>query len=281
MADIDAGNLFNVKGLVAVVTGGGTGIGLMIAQALEANGAIVYILGRREEVLKEATATAKHGNIHYFKADVTSKPDLAAAAEHIAAKTGYVNVVVANSGIIGPTMRYLKDDATLKETQDYLWNWDSDEFNQAYNVNVNGAFFTAIAFLELLDKGNKAKNVEQDSQFICVSSAGAFSRVLMSGFAYAGSKAAVIHITKQLATRLVPFGIRCNVLAPGLYPSEITADMNFKESYPREFLPQQRVGDRKDMAGALLFLTSRAGAYINGNVLLTDGGRLSVLPATY
>lgn len=57
--------------------------------------------------------------------------------------------------------------------------------------------------------------------------------------------------------------------------------MNFKESYPREFLPQQRVGDRKDMAGALLFLTSRAGAYINGNVLLTDGGRLSVLPATY
>lgn len=157
----------------------------------------------------------KHGNIHYFKADVTSKPDLAAAANHIAEKTGYVNVVVANSGIIGPTMRYLKEDATLKETQDYLWNWDSDEFNQSYNVNVNGAFFTAIAFLELLDKGNKAGNVEQDSQFICVSSAGAFSRVLMSGFAYAGSKAAVIHITKQLATKLVPFGIRCNVLAPG------------------------------------------------------------------
>lgn len=57
--------------------------------------------------------------------------------------------------------------------------------------------------------------------------------------------------------------------------------MNFKESYPREYIPQKRVGDRKDMAGALLFLTSRAGAYINGNVLLTDGGRLSVLPATY
>jgi NAD(P)-dependent dehydrogenase (short-subunit alcohol dehydrogenase family) len=157
----------------------------------------------------------KHGNIHYFKADVTSKSDLAAAADYVAAKTGYVNVVVANSGIIGPTLRHLKEDATLTDVRDYLWNWDADEFNQTYAVNVSGAFFTCVAFLELLDKGNKAKNVEQDSQVICVSSAGAFSRVLMSGFAYAGSKAAAVHIMKQLATKLAPFGIRSNVLAPG------------------------------------------------------------------
>lgn len=61
----------------------------------------------------------------------------------------------------------------------------------------------------------------------------------------------------------------------------MTANLGLKEKYPRDFLPQERNGDEKDIAGAMLFLASRAGAYINGNVLLTDGGRLSVLPATY
>jgi NAD(P)-dependent dehydrogenase (short-subunit alcohol dehydrogenase family) len=61
----------------------------------------------------------------------------------------------------------------------------------------------------------------------------------------------------------------------------MTVDMLTQEKWPRDFIPEQRAGNIKDMAGAILFLTSRAGAYINGNVLLTDGGRLSVLPATY
>ena len=66
-----------------------------------------------------------------------------------------------------------------------------------------------------------------------------------------------------------------------VYPSEMTAGMLTQDKWPRDFIPEQRAGDIKDMAGALLFLTSRAGAYINGNVLVTDGGRLSILPATY
>lgn len=146
---------------------------------------------------------------------MTSKSDLAAAADHVAAKSGYVNLVVANSGVNGPTLRNLKQDASLTEFRDYLWNWDADACNETYAVNTTGAFYTVVAFLELLDKGNKAGNVEQMSQAICVSSAGAFSRVLSSGYPYAGSKAAIIHIMKQLATRLAPFGIRSNVLAPG------------------------------------------------------------------
>lgn len=288
MADLDPSSLFNVKGLVAVVTGGGTGkftqpkdmcqtdlftgIGLMIAQALEANGAIVYILGRRQEVLEKAATTAvsifiskfglvllylkialffifavhlawrandidtevpmdsdrsvqKHGNIHIFRADVTSKSDLSAAVDHITSKSGYVNLVVANSGITGPTLRGLDKGASLTDFRNHLWNWDADEFNQTFALNTTAAFFTVVAFLELLDKGNKAGNVEQKSQVICVSSAGAFSRLPMAGHAYAGSKAAIIHIMKQLATSLVPYDIRSNVLAPG------------SKSYPNRFIP--------------------------------------------
>ncbi|CAA9961266.1 Short chain dehydrogenase/reductase [Pyrenophora teres f. maculata] len=281
MADLDPNTLFGVKGLVAVITGGGTGIGLMIAQALEANGAIVYILGRRQEVLEKATNTAKHGNIHYFKADVTSKSDLSAAVDHIASKSGYVNLVVANSGITGPTLRTLDKNASLTEFRDHLWNWDMDEFNQTFALNTTAAFFTVVAFLELLDKGNKAGNLQQKSQVICIASAGAFNRVPMAGYAYAGSKSAAVHIMKQLATNLVPYDIRSNVIAPGLYPSEMTEGILKQETWPRDFIPEQRAGNIKDMAGAILFLTSRAGGYINGNVLLTDGGRLSLLPATY
>ena len=157
----------------------------------------------------------KHGNIHYFKADVTSKSDLSAAVDHIASKTGYVNLVVANSGITGPTLRTLDKNASLTEFRDHLWNWDMDEFNQTFALNTTAAFFTVVAFLELLDKGNKAGNLEQKSQVICISSAGAFNRVPMAGYAYAGSKSAAVHIMKQLATNLVPYDIRSNVIAPG------------------------------------------------------------------
>jgi NAD(P)-dependent dehydrogenase (short-subunit alcohol dehydrogenase family) len=146
---------------------------------------------------------------------VTSKSDLAAAAEHVSQKSGYVNLVVANSGITGPTLGGLKQDPSLLEFRDYLQNWDTDEYTNTYAVNTTAVFSTLVAFLELLDKGNKAGNVEQQSQCVAISSAGAFNRVPMAGFAYGGSKAAVVHTMKQFATKLTPYGIRCNVIAPG------------------------------------------------------------------
>ncbi|KAK7755077.1 hypothetical protein SLS62_002892 [Diatrype stigma] len=286
-SSIDAGELFTVKGLIAVVTGGGTGIGLMISQALEANGAIVYIIGRRKEVLEEAAATAKHGNIRTIQGDVTSKADLARAAEQVKANHGYVNVVVANSGVSGPSLAGLPPNPSLAAFRDHLWNWDPAEFNKSYEVNTTALFYTLVAFLELLGEGNTRGSggpTSPKSQFIAVSSMGAYNRVPASGYAYGSSKAAVVHMMKQLATALVPYDIRANVIAPGLYPSEMTphlVEKGNKDGWSKQFIPAQRAGDAQDMAGVVLFLTSRAGAYINGNVLLTDGGRLSITPSTY
>ncbi|KAF2867594.1 hypothetical protein BDV95DRAFT_630983 [Massariosphaeria phaeospora] len=284
MTSFDPSDLFTVKGLVAVVTGGGTGIGLMIAQALEANGAIVYILGRRQEVLDKAASTAKYSNIHPIRADVTSKSDLTAAVSQIEAKTGHVNLVIANSGISGPSLKGLPKNASLADFQSHLWNWNSDEFTNTYAVNTTAVFYTVTAFLDLLDNGNKKGNVTQKSQVIAVSSIGAFNRVPAAGYAYGSSKAAVVHMMKQFATCLVPYDIRSNIIAPGLFPSEMTQetmDHLGKDGWDREFVPAQRAGDVQDMAGAVLFLVSRAGGYVNGNVLVIDGGRLCVLPATY
>jgi NAD(P)-dependent dehydrogenase (short-subunit alcohol dehydrogenase family) len=123
--------------------------------------------------------------------------------------------VVANSGITGPTLGGLSKDASLIEFRDYLQNWDTEDYTNTFAVNTTAVFSTLVAFLELLDKGNKAGNVEQKSQFIGIASAGAFNRVPMAGFAYGGSKAALVHTMKQFATKMVPYGIRCNTIAPG------------------------------------------------------------------
>ncbi|KAI1638840.1 short-chain dehydrogenase/reductase [Biscogniauxia mediterranea] len=281
---IDASDLFGVQGLIAVVTGGGSGIGLMITQALEANGAIVYIIGRRKEVLEKAASTAKHGNIRIIQGDVTNKLHLERAVSQIKSDVGYVNVVVANSGITGPTLAGLPENPSITDFQNHLLNWSSGDFMNTFAVNAGGVFNTATAFLGLLDEGNKRGTLKQRSQIIATSSIGAYNRVPLLGFAYNSSKAAVVHMMKSFSTSLVPFNIRANVIAPGIYPSEMTDDLMKKQegkTWSKSLIPEERPGDSEDMAGAVLYLVSRAGAYINGNVLVTDGGRLGVMPSTY
>ncbi|KAM0335234.1 hypothetical protein ACHAQA_000277 [Verticillium albo-atrum] len=282
-APIDVADLFGVKGLVAVVTGGGTGIGLMIAQALEANGAIVYILGRRKEALDKAASTARHGNIKAIQADVTSKQDLQRAVEELKTAHGFVNVVIANSGISGPLIDGLAANPNISEFREKLWSASSEEFTNTFAVNNTGVFHTVTAFLELLDEGNKRGNVQQRSQVIATASIAAFNRQPLAGYAYSSSKAGVVHLMKSFATGLVPYSIRSNVIAPGFYPSEMTVDLIAKQKgvWPKSVVPEERPGDVQDIAGAVLFLVSRAGAYINGNTLITDGGRVSVVPSGY
>ncbi|KAH8657668.1 hypothetical protein BX600DRAFT_58259 [Xylariales sp. PMI_506] len=283
--NFEANALFDINGLVAVVTGGGSGIGLMIAQGLEANGAIVYILGRRLEALESAALTAKHGNIHPIQADVTKKEDLERAVSIIRSDHGFVNVVIANSGISGPPLGgALPPNPSVADLRQQLWAADPAAFTSTYSVNATGVYYTAVAFLELLDEGNKRGNLKQRSQVIATASIGAFNRAAVAGYAYGSSKAATVHLMKQLATGWVPYNIRANVIAPGFYPSEMTANImekHNKTGWPKSIVPEERPGDEEDIVGAVLFLASKAGAYINGNVLVTDGGRLGTVPATY
>ena len=98
-------------------------------------------------------------------------------------------------------------------------------------------------------------------------------------------------MTKQLAVVLIPFDIRCNTIAPGLYLSEMTQGMyksqgkydshNVEGTFPKDVIPATRGGDEEDMAGVVLWLCSRAGAYTNGCVVVTDGGRMGIVPGSY
>lgn len=230
-----------------------------------------------------------------LQGDVTSKADLQRIADEVKTRSGYVNLLVANAGISGPASNAIKQDALITDIQRYFWQPSFEDMLSVYGANVLGVYFTTVAFLELLHLGNKASNVLQRSQVIATSSISGFNRNVPYGFAYSSSKAAVTHLMKQMATFLAPQGIRSNLLAPGsksakanntgvlltvlrVYPSEMTTA---KASYETHEIPERRVGDEDDIAGAILFLASRAGSYCNGNVLVTDGGRLSVNPATY
>ncbi|KZT37285.1 NAD(P)-binding protein [Sistotremastrum suecicum HHB10207 ss-3] len=283
-------SLFNVKGLVAVVTGGGTGIGLMLTRALESNGATVYIVGRRLEVLeKAAKENTTVGNIIPLQGDITSKTDLLRIVSTIKSQTGYINLLVNNSGTLGPQYKLLPkatagSGKSIEELQELLWNNGSaEQFTDVFHVNVTGIWFSTVAFLGLLDAGNKPGNALEGttSQVVTVSSIAAFRRDKTPfSAAYSASKAAATHLGKILATLLADYDIRSNIIAPGIYPTEMTTGM-IPEVVPPVAVPLRRAGHPDDVAGLILYLGSRAAAYTNGTVFLTDGGRLGLFPSTY
>ena len=221
MAQSNDSDLFKVNNLVAVITGGGTGIGLMMAKALAANGAQkVYIIGRRLEKLQEAAS--QHDNIVPLQGDVTDKSSLQKAVDTIQSEAGYVNLLAVNSGISGPTMGKLPENASIQDLQKHMWAWSPEDMNKVYALNNTAAFFTATAFLGLLDAGNKpGKGVEgAQSQILFTTSLAGFSRKLTTGVAYSTSKAATTHLAKSMSTFLAGYGIRVNALAPGIFPSK-------------------------------------------------------------
>lgn len=199
-----------------------------MARALAQNGARkVFVLGRRLEVLE--TAAKEHPSIVALQCDVTSKDALQAAVDQIAAEVGYVNLVVANSGVIGPVVRF-NPSHSLEETRKTLFtDFVMEEMTQTMHLNVTAAFFTMTAFLELLDAGNKnalnggfgkplspGSDVPAiQSHVIFTTSVSAFSRHWSSTPPYMASKVAIMQVTKHASTQLARFGIRVNAIAPG------------------------------------------------------------------
>ncbi|TDZ49708.1 Short-chain dehydrogenase/reductase SAT3 [Colletotrichum trifolii] len=297
---MDTSNLFRVDGMVAVITGGGTGIGLTMAKALASNGAAkVYILGRRQEILDDAAKA--HEALVPLRCDVTSKDDLQSAVDTITKDVGYVNLLVANSGVIGPSVRFNPafDISELRKAT--FTDFAMESMNEVLDVNITGAFFTMTAFLELLDAGNKhalkggfgkpakeGSGVQSiQSQVIFTSSISAFSRAWPSTPPYMTSKVAVMHLAKFASTNLARFGIRVNGIAPGLFPSELASVLIGDRDPGKEtiddpkFIPARKFGGDEEMAGAILYLCGLSGSYTNGSILVMDGGRLSVMTASY
>jgi len=188
----------------------------MMAKALAQNGAKkVYIVGRREDKLKEAAALFP-GIITPLQGDVCDQAALKAMAERVKAEVGYINLLVANAGKSGPMLETLKPRYTLSDFVNLAWSSPMADFNDVYGLNCTALYYTVIAFLELLDAGNKSgQYAGGKSQVIATASTASFLRNPRAGYAYLSSKAAVISLIKSFSTFCVPWGIRFNAIAAG------------------------------------------------------------------
>ncbi|KAF3385432.1 Gluconate 5-dehydrogenase [Penicillium rolfsii] len=301
-------NLFDLTGCIAVVTGGGTGLGLMMAKALEANGAKVYIIGRRFEVLQAAAKQAKFNNIHPLQGSITSHTELQSAVDHINTQDGYINLLINNAGISTPNLGPHNTRPTPKwdivKVRDYWFQKSFEDYAAVFETNTTAALMVTFAFLELLDKGNKVRAAGAGSpgaltngngianggtsrpyirsQVITVSSVGGLGRD-NSAFIYGASKAGTTHMMKNLATYLAPWRIRVNIAAPGYFDTDMMAGF-CKATHgrlPMAMAPEERFGDSQEIGGTIVYLASKAGAYCNGLVLLVDGGYVSNKPSSY
>ncbi|KAI9801311.1 MAG: hypothetical protein M1833_002881 [Piccolia ochrophora] len=278
-------NIFSVKDYVCVVTGGATGIGLMATQVLAANGAKVYITGRRLEALENAAKTHNPSQggqiIPAGPCDVTKKEDLERVVAEISKKEKYVNLLITNAGVSGPKAE--PDLTGAQELKDKLWGAEGfDEWNSVFNTNVSSVYFTTLAFLPLLQAGSKHKPAEPSS-VIVISSMSGIMRHAQGHFSYNAAKGATIHLSKLMSAEFDKANIRVNSIAPGYFPSEMTAkasDENQKSDLPPETIQQkghvERAGSDEEMGMAVIFLAKNV--YVNGEVLAVDGGELLKVP---
>lgn len=150
-----------------------------------------------------------------IQCDITNQDELKSAVSSIKNDVGYINLLVANSGIAGPSGS-VPADANISQVQEALYNIPMEEFTNTLHVNSTGVFYTIITFLSLLDAGNKDGTYRNGrSQVVATSSIGGFHRKITAGFAYSISKAATTMLMKVLATYLVPYRIRANIICPG------------------------------------------------------------------
>jgi NAD(P)-dependent dehydrogenase (short-subunit alcohol dehydrogenase family) len=264
----------------------------MITKAFALNKAAkVYIVGRRKEKLDEAAKTST--NIVPIVGDITSKESLCQIADQIKQETGYINLLCCNGGSMPPPIGVKSTDVPLEQYAKKALEQKTEDWANTFATNSTSVFFNTMAFLELLDAGNKKGNCPgRRSQVLVTSSIAGYLRNPPNIGAYPASKAATTHLVKTLAGTLAPYSIRVNAIAPGLFPSDLAAgliaqggetgqDPTEEGAFEKSFIPAQRLGKTDDIVGTVLYMSSAAGSYLNGNIQVLDGGRISQLPGTY
>ena len=248
-------DLFSIDGKTALVTGGSRGIGKMIAEGYVEAGATVYISSRKADVCQEVAAElSKKGTCVAVPADLSKEEECRRLGDEMAAQVDKLDILVNNAG------------ATWGAP---LADYDEAAFERVLGLNVKGVFHTTKSLLPLLEK---AGTQEEPARVINIGSIDGIQTPIMETYAYSASKAAVHQLTRHLAKRLAP-SITVNAIAPGPFESKMMAAT--LEAFGEQIAssaPLRRIGRPDDMAGAAIFLASRAGAYVTGAIIPIDGG---------
>jgi len=251
-------DLFSLQGRVAVVTGGSRGIGKMIAAGFLAQGAAkVYITARKagpcEATAKELTA-AYGGECIALPIDISTMTGIEMLAGEISKREPKLDILVNNAGA--------------------AWGADFDEFpesgwDKVMNLNVKTPFFLTKALAAPL---RAAATAAKPAKVINIASVDGIFVNPGETYSYAASKAGLIHLTRRMAVKLIKDHIVVTAIAPGPFKSDMNKAARDHADEVATRVPARRIGTDEDMAGAAIYLASRAGDYVVGATIAVDGG---------
>jgi NAD(P)-dependent dehydrogenase (short-subunit alcohol dehydrogenase family) len=251
---MDTTQLFSLKGRSALITGGSRGIGRMIAEGFLAQGARVYISARKaaacDQTAKELSA---FGHCVSLPADVSTLEGAQALVDAYAKHEDSLDILVNNAGAAW--------GAPYEEFPESGWD-------KVVDLNLKTPFFLTQALTPMLKKAA----TDHLSKVINIASIDGISVNPQETYSYAASKAGLIQLTRRMALRLAQDRIVVSAIAPGAFASDMNKDARDHGDEVKGRIPAGRIGTPEDMAGAAIYLASRAGDYVMGSTLVVDGG---------
>ena len=248
-------DLFSLAGRTALITGGSRGIGRMIAAGFLAQGAKVYISSHKAEACdKTAAELASAGPCFALPADVSTMEGVATLTAAFSARESRLDILVNNAG------------GAWGETYD---TFPEKGWDKVVDLNLKTPFFLTQSLTPLL---RAAASAERPAKVINVASIDGLSVNPQETYSYAASKAGLIQLTRRMALRLAPENIVVSAIAPGAFASEMNRVARDHGDEVAQRIPSRRIGRDEDMAGAAIYLASRAGDYVVGTTLVVDGG---------
>ena len=239
-------DLFSLEGKIALVTGGSTGIGEMIAEGFLHFGAKVYIVARREEILKKTQEKlSKIGLCEYIVVDLGSVNGVETLAKIFCEREQSLDILVNNAGI---------SDGGIEIENITEETWDS-----VMDLNIKIIFFMIQKFLPLLRVGSSPETPKNVINIASIDGCGKLNSYY--NYAYGVSKAGVIQLDRHLGDRLAWEGIHLNTISPGDFPSDLNTVARDNTEDIKKVIPAKRVGQKENIAGAAIFLASRAGNF--------------------
>jgi NAD(P)-dependent dehydrogenase (short-subunit alcohol dehydrogenase family) len=247
-------DLFSLAGRTALVTGGSRGIGRMIAAGFLAHGARVYISSRKAEACNAAAAgLSALGPCVSLPADVSTLAGAQALAATYMAREPQLDILVNNAGAAwGAPFDLFPENG-----------WD-----KVVDLNLKAPFFLTQALIAPLRKAAESRT----AKVINIASIDGVSVNPQETYSYAASKAGLIHLTRRMSLRLIRDNIAMSAIAPGAFASDMNRDARDHGAELAARIPAGRIGVDDDMAGAAIYLASRAGDYVVGATLVVDGG---------
>ncbi|CDQ19033.1 gluconate 5-dehydrogenase [Halobacillus karajensis] len=251
-----AKELFDLTGKVALVTGGGRGLGKQIAEGLAESGAHVVVCSRKVEACQEVSKQLKQLGVDSlaFECDVTNRDQMQKVVDQTVDHFGRIDILINNSGATW--------GAPVEEMPLEAWQ-------KVFNVNVTGTFLMSQMVGKVMLEQGSGKIINISS----VAGMKGSDPKYMDTIGYNSSKGAILTFTKDLAVKWGPRGIHVNAIAPGFFPTKMSKVlMDQGEEAFLQGTPLRKFGSEDDLKGAAIFLSSAASNHITGDVMIVDGG---------